>query len=327
MTKNMKTRVPIKMQSVEPKKQPAAIRRRINAGWLRLWRAVYPDTPPPGQAQSPKSEVQNPRSRRSASGVPHSNERRPAAVEYLGTLLGAGLSLAVLVTGCSSPRPLKGGQATTTHKPAGIVEQTLVQGENASQATRQNQETVKVRTYTIPAGSRIEASQPPATAPSQAAFSDHQLSTLNYQPTFNSQPSPVFTLSSPMPVVEREESHARTELGAAQKDMARELGAKLSGLKGIVWLGALLFVAGLVSLVWPPAKAIVGSVTTSAALMLGALALMVLPSLIAGNELLILGGVAVAVGGWFLAHRHGHLRGMLTTNTGAQPTPPRARRS
>jgi uncharacterized membrane protein YccC len=53
----------------------------------------------------------------------------------------------------------------------------------------------------------------------------------------------------------------------------------------------------------------------SAALMLGDLALMVLPSLIVGNELLILGGVAVAVGGWFLAHRHGQLRGIVAAST------------
>jgi hypothetical protein len=42
------------------------------------------------------------------------------------------------------------------------------------------------------------------------------------------------------------------------------------------------------------------------------LALMVLPTLIVGNELLILGGVAVLVGCWFLAHRHGHLHGLLS---------------
>jgi uncharacterized membrane protein YccC len=41
----------------------------------------------------------------------------------------------------------------------------------------------------------------------------------------------------------------------------------------------------------------------------GGVALMVLPSLVVGNELLILGGVAVVVGAWFLAHRHGQLRG------------------
>ena len=114
-----------------------------------------------------------------------------------------------------------------------------------------------------------------------------------------------------MPVTEREETRERTELGAAQKDMAREVGAKLASLKGIVWVGVGLFVFGLASLVWPPLKAVIGSVTTSAAVMLGGVALMVLPSLIVGNELLILGVVGLAVGGWFLAHRHGELRGSL----------------
>jgi hypothetical protein len=42
---------------------------------------------------------------------------------------------------------------------------------------------------------------------------------------------------------------------------------------------------------------------------------MVLPSLIVGNELLILGGVVLAVGGWFLAHRHGQLRGMVAASS------------
>ncbi len=129
--------------------------------------------------------------------------------------------------------------------------------------------------------------------------------------TFNSQPSTTFTLSAPTPVTEREETRERTELGAAQKDMAREVGAKLASLKGIVWVGVGLFVFGLASLVWPPLKAVIGSVTTSAAVMLGGVALMVLPSLIVGNELLILSAVGLAVGGWFLAHRHGELRGSL----------------
>jgi hypothetical protein len=245
-------------------------------------------------------------------------------VGYLSRFLCAGFVLA-LATGCAGPSPLKGGKAVTTHKPAGVIEQTVVQGENPSQATKQDQESVKVRTYTLPVGSRIEQSQPPATSAAPPA-------TLNSQPpvhhsfsgggsTLNPQPSsPAFILSAPMPVVEREETHARTELGAAQKDTARELGAKLSSLKGIVWVGVGLFVFGLASLVWPPIKVIIGSVTTSAALMLGGLGLMVLPSLIVGNELLILGGVLVAVGGWFLAHRHGQLRGIVAASTG-DPAP------
>jgi hypothetical protein len=243
--------------------------------------------------------------------------------------LCVGLALALLVTGCVGPRPLRGGKAITTHKPAGIIEQTLLQGENPSQATKQAQETVKVRTYTLPAGSRVEsragvspaakswqgqAGRPPYSGASSLQGPDARHESVEAA----LEPSTSFILSAPMPVVEREETHARTELGAAQKDTARELGAKLSSLKGIVWVGVGLFVFGLASLVYPPLKAIIGSVTTSAALMLGGVALMVLPSLVVGNELLILGGVGLAVGAWFLAHRHGHLRGQVAASSGAQ---------
>ena len=250
--------------------------------------------------------------------------RAPAAVDYLARFLCAGLTLVLLATGCAGPRPLKGGKAVTTRRPAGVIEQTLMQGENPAQATKQTQETVKVRTYTLPAGSRVE--QSPLPMPPQP---NYQPSTLNLStcrhprpsppsPRHSFQPSTAFTLSAPMPVIEREETRAGTELGAAQKDTARELGAKLASLKGIVWVGVGLFVFGLASLVYPPLKVIIGSVTTSAALMLGGLALMVLPSLIVGNELLILGGVAIAVGGWFLAHRHGQLRGTVAASAGQQ---------
>ena len=62
---------------------------------------------------------------------------------------------------------------------------------------------------------------------------------------------------------------------------------------------------------YPPLKLLIGSMTTSAAIAAGGLALMILPTLIVGNELLIIDGVGVAVGGWFLAHRHGRLRGFV----------------
>jgi len=41
---------------------------------------------------------------------------------------------------------------------------------------------------------------------------------------------------------------------------------------------------------------------------------LILPTMIVGNELLILGGVALAVGGWFLAHRYGRMRGFVDAN-------------
>jgi hypothetical protein len=72
-----------------------------------------------------------------------------------------------------------------------------------------------------------------------------------------------------------------------------------------------MFVFGIASFAWPPLKAIIGSVTTSAAITLGGVTLMILPALVVGHELLILGGVAAVVGAWFLAHRHGRLHGQV----------------
>ena len=202
----------------------------------------------------------------------------------------------LVVIGCAS-KPLKGGRAVTSPRPAGGVEQTIVQGENPAQVTKQDQETVRVRSYTLPAGSRIEEAR---VERSVAAA-----------PVTNVQS---VIVSAPMPVQEREETRAKTELGAAQKDTAREVGAKLASLRGVVWVGLGLFLFGLATLFYPPLKLIIGSVTTSAAMVLGGVALMVLPTLIVGNELLILGAVGLAVGGWFLAHRHGQLRGTVESS-------------
>jgi hypothetical protein len=194
---------------------------------------------------------------------------------------------------CTSTSPLKGGKASTSQM-AGHTVQTIAQGDNPAAVSRQDQATVRVKSYTVPAGSRLEESRVEA---------------IDAGPLVTNVQAVV--VSAPMAVVEREETRAKTELGAAQKDTARELGAKLASLKGIVWLGAALFVFGLGTLFYPPLKVLIGSVTTSAAICVGGLALMVLPSLVVGNELWILAGVAAAVGLWFLAHRHGELRGLV----------------
>ena len=189
-----------------------------------------------------------------------------------------------LLCGCAVSAPLKGGKATTLSKPTQGIEQTVMQSDNPAALSRQDQETVRTRSYTVPTGSRLESGETNGAA---------------------------VVVSAPMPVIEREETRAKTELGAAQKDTARELGAKLASLKGIVWVGVAMFAFGLASIFYPPLKLLIGSVTTSAAIAVGGLALMVLPTLVVGNELLILAGVALAVGGWFLAHRHGQLRGSV----------------
>ena len=125
-----------------------------------------------------------------------------------------------------------------------------------------------------------------------------------------------------MAVTEHEETRAKSKLVTAQKDTGRELSAKLASLKGIVWVGAAMFLFGLASIFYPPLKLIIGSVTTSVAILVGGIALMILPSLIVGNELLILAGVAAAVGLWILAHRHGLLRGLLNAAEAAVVAPP-----
>lgn len=114
------------------------------------------------------------------------------------------------------------------------------------------------------------------------------------------------------PNVIRSTERVETRIGAAQKDTAREIGAKLSALRPVVWVGVLLFVLGAASAVYPPLKVLTGgSLTTSIVIAGVGLALIVLPSLIVGNEILILiGGVSVAVVYWF-AHRHGSLKGAL----------------
>jgi len=192
----------------------------------------------------------------------------------------------LLLAGCAGA-PLKGGKATTLSKPTQGIEQSVVQSDNPAAVSRQDQETVVVRTYTVPAGSRLESG------------GTNGASVL---------------VAAPMPVTEREETRAKTELGAAQKDTARELSAKLARLKGIVWVGIVMFVFGLASMFYPPLKLLIGSVTTSAAITVGGLVLLILPTLVVGNELLILAGVGVAVGGWFLAHRHGRLQGFVDAN-------------
>ena len=200
---------------------------------------------------------------------------------------------AVLFSGCTIA-PIKGGKASTVSKSTQGIEQTVVQGDNPAQASRQDQETVRTKSYTVPAGSQLVETRVLADA--------------GGVPVTNSQ---VMVVSAPMPVMEHEESRAKTELGAAQKDTARELSAKLASLKGIVWVGVAMFLFGLASIFYPPLKLIIGSLTTSVAILVGGISLMVLPSLIVGNELLILGSVGAAVGVWFFAHRHEQLRGLV----------------
>lgn len=108
-----------------------------------------------------------------------------------------------------------------------------------------------------------------------------------------------------------------TTIGAAQKDVAREIGAKLASMRWMQVLGVLMFLFGVTSLFYPLLKAVINSATTSLAIAGAGLALMFLPVIVVGNETLLLtlslGAVAIA-GVWFFAIRHGRLRGFVDAN-------------
>src|SRR3974390_2181528 len=133
------------------------------------------------------------------------------------------------LAGCSMA-PLKGGKASTVSKNTQGIEQSVVQSDNPAQTSRQDQETVRTKSYTVPAGSRMVETRVGSDAGGVPVATDT-----------------AFLLSAPMYVTEHEETRAKTELGAAQKDTARELSAKLASLKVIVWVGVVGFLFGRAS--------------------------------------------------------------------------------
>ena len=239
-----------------------------------------------------------------AEGMAAKLNERPADTVRLKMVAPAAalLVMVLLFSGCAIA-PLKGGKAMTSKSTQGI-EQSVTQGDNPAAASRQDQETVRTKSYTVPAGSRMVETRVTADAGGALVTNASAL-----------------ILSVPMAVVEHEETRAKTELGAAQKDTARELSAKLASLKGIVWVGVVVFLFGLASMFYPPLQVIIGSVTTSVMITAGGVALMILPSLVVGNEILILAGVAAAVGLYFFAHRHGQLRGLVDAAEAAVAPP------
>ena len=218
------------------------------------------------------------------------------------TLTTAPLVLAAIAFAACTGRPLKGGRATTTAP----VQQTLRQSDNPSASSRQTQETIRTRTYSLPALSGVRLGT--ENFPSREVRPALENSKFENETPARAPAAVSYPVSL---VTDQEIIRATTELGPAQKDSARELTAKLSSLRGIVWVGLGLFLFGLATIFYVPLRVIIGSVTTSIAITIGGVALMILPTLIVGNELLIMGGVAVIVGAWFLAHRHGHARGQL----------------
>ena len=125
--------------------------------------------------------------------------RATPAIEFMKKLL---LIIPVLALAGCTIAPLKGGKATTSQS-VGRIEQTVVQSDNPAAVSKQVQETVRTKSYTVPAGSRLV---------------ETRIVTEGGAPVTNSQ---VLLISTPMALTEHETTRATTELGAAQKDTDR----------------------------------------------------------------------------------------------------------
>lgn len=112
-------------------------------------------------------------------------------------------------------------------------------------------------------------------------------------------------------VVIRTTENIETRIGGAQKDLVGESMAKLRSLRPVMLLGVGVFLFGVASAFWLPLKVAVGSMTTSAAIAAAGLALIILPTVVVGNEvLLIVATLGIAAALWF-GHRHGEVRGQI----------------
>ena len=90
-------------------------------------------------------------------------------------------------------------------------------------------------------------------------------------------------------------------------DLNMSIGKMIAKLQSVRWIqgvGILVFLFGAASFAYPPLRLIIGSVTTSVIIAASGLALVILPIVIVGNELLILGSCAGVAAAYFFIHRY-----------------------
>lgn len=115
-----------------------------------------------------------------------------------------------------------------------------------------------------------------------------------------------------VPVVTRTVLVEQTQqvVGEAQRDTARELAARAASLRPVQVLGGVLLL-GALAMFHPVVGRLVGSRTTQA--MTGVVGMMLLfaPAVVPGHERLLIVAGLLGVAVWWMAHRHGELRGKV----------------
>lgn len=191
--------------------------------------------------------------------------------------------LAVIDTGCISARIRPGRTQAST----GDAAASAVQSQDPNAPTTQQIETDTSTTQVLPAGSVVETGGP-----------------TNLSRTILSQASTESSMTHKL---------ITTSVGASQKNTAQDIAAKLASIRWLQWVGVILVLFGGASLFYPPLKAIINSVTTSVWCISAGGAMIFLPLIIVGHEMLILGVGGGVILLWFLAHRHGSVTAELST--------------
>lgn len=193
------------------------------------------------------------------------------------------ISSILLFVGCGSYTPLQPGDGTLN---VGSMSGTIKQAENPSQTSSQNITRTEELVYYYP----------------------------DYKTITNANANisgAIFTNGIILKKTITEQ--ASTDLGASQKDNTRGLAAKLQSMKPIMYGGMFMFALGIVCVFYGPARLLLGGLTPGIAILAGGLIMMILPTIIAGNELLIAIAVLGIVGLYIWTHRHGKLQGIVDT--------------
>lgn len=187
--------------------------------------------------------------------------------------------LLVFLLGCSVPAQ-KGGKGVITKDAA-----TIGQPENPATAAEQSRAVSNVVEVLLPAGGILRG------------------------PETNN----VTGITLPPGTVYRSISTETTGqlIGAAQKDVSREIAAKLQATRPVMWVGIALLLFG-VAMFHPVVFAVTGGSRSVQVLSMAVGGLMIIaPSLLAGNERLILfAGLGLVVAYWWV-HRYGEKDGKL----------------
>ena len=209
---------------------------------------------------------------------------------YLAFVILCFLAPLALFTGCTGER-IQGGHSMTDLFGLHSVAR---QSDDPKEPTSQNVVSDMEETRLIPAGSRLIT-----------GAGTNKLET---------------TIAAPMLVTTKRHQVSDTRLGAAQKNVLGETIAKLKSLRWVQFCGLGLALFGLASLFWPPLRLLVNSVTTSVWCLIGGAALIFLPVVIVGHEVLILAVVGGVVALWFFAHRHGGMAATVAELKSQLPT-------